>query len=82
MGKAAKVLETAKQNPAGVSFSDLQTLVEAAGFSLKRTKGSHHMYSRPGTVEMVNLQKDGAKAKAYQVKQVLDLIEKYGIEIN
>lgn len=81
MSKAPKVLETAKANPAGLAFSELQKLAEAAGFSLVRVKGDHHVYSRPGTVEIINLQPNKGKAKPYQVRQVLGLIEKYLIEI-
>jgi predicted RNA binding protein YcfA (HicA-like mRNA interferase family) len=81
MASAAKILGAAKQNPKGVSFAELKKLTEAAGFALKRTQGSHHIFSRPNTVEIINLQKDGPNAKPYQVKQVLDLIEKYSIVI-
>ncbi len=81
MSRALKTLEAAKRNPKGVSFSELQGLAEAAGFALKRTKGSHHVYSKPGVVEIIDLQAAGKDAKTYQVRQVLDLIEKYGIEI-
>jgi len=81
MGRASKVLEAARKNPSGVSFADLRALVEAAGWALKRTRGSHRIFSRPGTIEIVNLQEDGKSAKSYQVRQVLDLIDKYKIEI-
>ena len=43
-----------------------------------RTKGDHHIFYREGIEEIVNLQplKDG-KAKAYQVRQVREIIHKY-----
>jgi predicted RNA binding protein YcfA (HicA-like mRNA interferase family) len=56
-------------------------LIGAAGFALKRVKGSHHIYTRPGVVEIINVQPKGNAAKPYQVRQVLDVIEKYGIEV-
>ena len=37
------------------------------------------MYSRSGVEELLNLQRDGNKAKAYQVRQVRKLILKYGL---
>lgn len=42
------------------------------------------MFRRSGIVEKINLQKDGNKAKPYQVRQVRDVIVKYrlGDEIN
>ncbi len=44
----------------------------------ERVKGDHHIFSKPGVAEIVNLQplRDGM-AKAYQVRQVRSLILKY-----
>jgi predicted RNA binding protein YcfA (HicA-like mRNA interferase family) len=81
VGRAAKILDEARRSPAAVRFADLCRLAEAAGFALRRTRGSHHIYSRRGVVEIVDLQPDGKDAKPYQVRQVLALIEKYHIEI-
>lgn len=81
MSRASKVLTAAKANPVGVSFSDLQALVVAAGFELKNVKGSHHKYGKSGVVDGINLQRDGHMAKGYQVRQVLGIIEKYNIVI-
>lgn len=81
MSRAAKIFEAAKRNPAGLTFAEAQRLAEAAGWQLARTKGSHHVYSRPGTVEIVDLQPLCNKAKTYQVRQLLALIAKYEIEI-
>ncbi len=52
-------------------------LLNNLGFSM-RTKGDHHIFYREGIEEIVNLQplKDG-KAKAYQVRQVREIIHKY-----
>jgi hypothetical protein len=46
------------------------------GFS-ERIKGSHHIFFRDGVDEIINVQPIGAKAKAYQVKQVRNVILKY-----
>jgi hypothetical protein len=45
----------------------------------ERVRGSHHIYSREGVEEIVNLQPIGSRAKAYQVKQVRGIILKYKI---
>ncbi len=42
-------------------------------------KGSHHIYSRNGIEELLNLQDVKGKAKPYQVKQLIKIIEKYGL---
>jgi predicted RNase H-like HicB family nuclease len=43
----------------------------------KRVRGSHHLFRREGVEEMINLQRDGANAKPYQVRQVRWVITKY-----
>ena len=60
-----------------IRFSDLRKLLLSLGFS-ERIKGDHYIFTRPDILEIVNLQplRDG-KAKAYQVKQVRNLILKY-----
>jgi len=81
MGRAPKVFALARANPAGLSFKELQLLVVAAGYRLARIRGDHFVYSRSGTPEIINLQPIKSNAKAYQVRQVLGIIEKYEIEI-
>lgn len=81
LSRAAKILDHARRSPAAVRFIDLCRLAEAAGFALRRTRGSHHVYSRPGVPEIIDLQPDGKDAKPYQVRQVVALIEKYDIAI-
>jgi hypothetical protein len=43
----------------------------------ERVRGSHHIFTREGVAEIVNLQPVGSKAKAYQVKQVRGIILQY-----
>lgn len=64
-----------------VAFRDAQALVEAVGFMLIRTEGSHHIYGRSGIDEQLNLQSVGGDAKAYQLRQFLRLVERYGLRI-
>jgi len=61
---------------ANISFSDLITLLEHFGFEM-RVKGSHHIFRKKCAEEKPNLQKEGNKAKQYQVKQVRNIILKY-----
>lgn len=64
-----------------IPFNDLRRLLMAMGFD-ERIKGSHHIFSREGVVEIIDLQPlpDG-KAKPYQVKQVRQIVARYGLEI-
>jgi predicted RNA binding protein YcfA (HicA-like mRNA interferase family) len=76
-----RILIRAYNNPAGLSFREFQRLVEAFGFRLSRINGSHHIYVRPGTAEIVNVQRVHDDAKPYQVRQFLRLVERLGLEI-
>ncbi len=60
-----------------IRFSELRNLILSLGFN-ERIKGDHHIFTKAGVVEIINLQplKDG-RAKAYQVKQVRSIILRY-----
>jgi hypothetical protein len=60
-----------------IRFSDIRTLIAGLGF-VERLKGDHHIFTKEGITEIINIQplKDG-KAKAYQVKQMRNIILKY-----
>ena len=47
--------------------------------TVKRIRGSHHIFTREAVEEILNLQPKRGKAKAYQVAQVRDLILNYGL---
>lgn len=64
------------QADANLSFSEITSLLAALGFQ-ERVKGSHHIFSRSGIPEILNLQPLGGKAKPYQVRQVRGMILKY-----
>jgi hypothetical protein len=82
VAKARRILDAARARPASLSFSELQQLARAAGFSLARISGDHFIYTRPGIPEIINLQPRGRKnAKPYQVRQVVELIDRYRMEI-
>ena len=61
---------------ANIRFSDLCQLLLKLGFD-ERISGSHHIFRKYGIEEKINLQKDGSKAKPYQVHQVRNVIVKY-----
>jgi hypothetical protein len=64
-----------------VAFADLQGLVEGFGFELRRVSGSHHIYVHPEVRELLNLQDVRGQAKHYQVRQVMRLVERYGLRL-
>lgn len=63
-----------------IKFADLQKILDVLGFQC-RIKGDHFIYWRDGVDEIINIQPDGNKAKPYQVKQVRNIILKYGLEV-
>jgi hypothetical protein len=63
---------------ANLRFDDLCALLRHLAFD-ERIRGGHHIFSRPGIAEILNLQSRGDKAKAYQVKQVRNVLTMYGL---
>lgn len=63
-----------------IKFIDLQRILYALGFEC-RIRGDHFIYYKDGIEEIVNIQPDGNKAKAYQVKQIRNIIVKYQMEV-
>ena len=63
-----------------ILFADLCKLLSLLGFQY-RIKGSHHIFYCDGITEILNIQAKGKQAKAYQVKQVRNIILKYKMEV-
>lgn len=82
MDKYQKLLEyiLLKKGDANVLFSALCHLMNRLGFD-ERIRGDHHIFTKNGIEEIINLQPKGNKAKPYQVKQVRDLILRYDIRL-
>ena len=67
------------RSDANIDFEELRRVLLGLGFA-ERTKGSHHIFSKTGVDELINLQRDGNKAKPYQVRQVRNIILQYQLE--
>jgi hypothetical protein len=73
-----KIVARMTENPKDVKFSDLCKVSEYF-FGKPRSTGSHRIYRTPWQGDpRINIQDDNGKAKAYQVRQVLQAIEKLG----
>lgn len=66
------------KNDNNIRFTDFRNLILSSGFR-ERIKGDHFIYKRNDIIERINIQPNGNKAKAYQVKQVRLLFKKYGL---
>ena len=51
-------------------------LLRQLGFD-ERIRGSHHIFTREGVEEILNIQPKATNAKPYQVRQVRNVILKY-----
>jgi hypothetical protein len=61
---------------ANIPFEGLCQLLRRLGFD-ERIRGSHHIFTKAGVEEILNLQPKGRQAKPYQVKQVRAVLLRY-----
>ncbi|HSF74891.1 type II toxin-antitoxin system HicA family toxin [Microcoleus sp. OTE_8_concoct_300] len=61
---------------ANIPFAQLCQLLRRLGFE-ERIRGSHHIFAKDGVEEILNLQPKGSQAKAYQVRQIREVILKH-----
>ena len=64
------------ESDANIRFDELCHLLRAKGFRM-RVSGSHHIFTQSGVLERINLQKEGSKAKPYQVRQIRKILANY-----
>jgi predicted RNA binding protein YcfA (HicA-like mRNA interferase family) len=64
------------ESDANIRFEELSHLLQAKGFRM-RVSGSHHIFTKSGVMERINLQRDGSKAKPYQVRQIRRILTDY-----
>jgi predicted RNA binding protein YcfA (HicA-like mRNA interferase family) len=64
------------ESDANIRFDELCHLLESKGFRM-RISGSHHIFTRRGVIERINIQREGSKAKPYQVRQVRKILAQY-----
>ena len=81
MAQVATILEAMKRNPKGIRFSDLCRVCDEYFGEARQRGTSHRIYPTPWPGDpRVNIQEDKGCAKAYQVRQVLQAIDKLGAE--
>ena len=76
-----KLLQKLISGSKNVRFSEAQAIAEAFGFRLDRISGSHYIFIHHDLPELVNLQNVKGKAKPYQIKQLLKIIEIYSLNM-
>lgn len=83
MGKYDKILQKIIHGraDANILFSELRQLLLRLDFQ-ERIRGDHHIFTKEGVAEILNIQPLGAMAKAYQVKQVRQIIVRYRLGLD
>lgn len=78
MGKYSKLREKVLAGSAdsNIEFAELCKLLGRLEF-VERVRGDHHIFTRNGVAEIINLQPKDKKAKPYQVRQVRGILVKY-----
>jgi predicted RNA binding protein YcfA (HicA-like mRNA interferase family) len=80
---ASKFYRRLASNPSRIiTFREFERLLEAAGFVMKRRKGSHRSYRHPLVPKILTIQPNGKDAKRYQVDEFMAMVEAYGVELD
>ena len=66
------------RSDANIKFSEVKNLLIHLGFEM-RIRGSHYIFRKEGIKERVNIQKDGNKAKPYQIRQIRAILIDYNL---
>jgi len=75
--KIDKILALMRQNSKGVRFDDLCKVCDHYFGQPRQKASSHRVYKTPFKDDpRLNIQDDRGKAKSYQVKQVLKIIDR------
>ncbi len=81
MVKPSKLYAALLESPnRTVSFRDFEALLRAFGFTHARTVGSHRQFVHPAIPRPFPVQPTGKDAKRYQVRELLELVETYGLQ--
>lgn len=77
MTKREKQLTALCNNPKAVRFDDACKIAEWLGFKCQGGKGTHRTYGRIDELLLLNFQNRNGYIPPYQVKQLLEMVEKY-----
>lgn len=81
MTKPSKLYARLLASRSSIRFRDFLRILDAFGFTLDRTTGSHHHYKHPLARRPLSIQPRGDVAKPYQIDQFLDIVEEFGLSI-
>ena len=73
--------KTLQETAGGLRQHSIRGYGDPGGFKLARTKGSHHIFIHPDLPELLNLQNNKGKAKPYQIRQFMTLVEDFNLDL-
>lgn len=77
MANVEKILEQMAREPANIAYNDLKKVCESLFGKARQAGTSHAIFRMPWQGDpRVNIQSSRGKAKPYQVRQVLQAVEK------
>lgn len=77
MSKREKLRRKLRNNPVGIKFSQLETLLLRYGFEKVRTQGSHHIFQNDEVEVTIIIPVHRNAVKEQYVRDAVDLIEKH-----
>lgn len=81
MVKMLEILNSMRSNPKNIRFVDLCKVCDEYFGDPRQSGSSHRVYKTPWQGDpRVNIQNSKGKAKPYQIKQVLQAIERLEVE--
>ena len=81
MATIESILQKMKQNPKNISFNNLCKVCDFYFGNARQSGSSHRVYKTPWQGDpRVNIQNSKGKAKPYQVRQVLQAVERLEVE--
>lgn len=81
MADIENILTQMRRNPKGIRFNDLSKVCESFFGSPRQSGSSHKVFKTPWQGDpRVNIQNSKGKAKPYQVRQVLQAINRLEVQ--
>ena len=81
MANIQSILKQMRESPKGVRFDDLCKVCNSYFGKARQSGSSHRVYKTPWVGDpRVNIQNDKGKAKPYQVRQVLQAIDRLEVQ--
>lgn len=79
MTRRDKLLARACANPQAIRFDDACQIAKLLGFIHEGGRGSHRVFKRRGEPVQLNFQDRDGLIPAYQGRQLVLMIQKYGV---